>query len=246
MSSERLMIPMEIPKSDELLKICRLFDDENEKFKCFKHYKFFCEILYECETTNNEQDCFNEGDIVDRAVAETLKIKNYEYKIKLLKVLMIYWNKRKIFDKGNYEKVKEEIISLLLSSTSESIFKMSEDFIEYECNKSYFELCFLLKQNQLKKFEFELENYIEKCKKFYGDYWKYAMKNDGRFLKEIAENRKYYKTSEFIFHKCPFVEFNSNIKTEFEERKDLIYVFGDELTDEDREFLVCVNLIKFI
>jgi hypothetical protein len=235
MSSERLAL--EISKCDELLRICRLFDDEREKFRCFSNYKEFCEILFDNEE-NHDQNCFNEGDTVDRVVEAVLKIKSYEYKIKILKVLMVYWNKRKIFDRSNYEKVKEEILSILIPSSSESIYKMSENFIEYECNKSYFELCFLLKQNQLKKFEFELEIFIDKCKRFYGDYWKYAVKNDGRFLKEVAENRKYYKTLEFIFHKCPFIELNSNILTEFEELQELIYVYGDGIKEEDREFLV--------
>lgn len=246
MSSERLnttAIPLEISRCDELFSVCQLFDDEKEKFRCYSHYKSFCEILYHSEEFA-DQDCFNEGDTVDRVIEAALEIKNYEYKIKILKVLMVYWNRRKIFDKLKYEKIKEQILSMLISSTSESIYKMSENFIEYECNKSYFELCFLLKQNQLKKFEFQLEIFIEKCKKFYGDYWKYAIKNDGRYIKEVAENRKYYKTSEFIFHKCPFIELNSNIITEFEEHNDLIYVFGVNIEKEDGEFIVSSKITQ--
>lgn len=244
MSSEKLnstVIPLEISRKDVLLTICKCFDDESEKFRFYGHYHKFCNILYENEE-NNDEDCFNEGDTVDSVVIAALEIKNYEYKIKVLKVLMVYWNKMKIFDRESYEKIKDQILTILPSSTSESIFKMSEDYIDYECTKAYFELCFLLKQNQLKKFEFELEILIKNYKKFYGDYYKYAMKKGcGRYLKEIAENRKYFKTVEFIFYKCPFIEFNSNIMTEFEEVLDLIYIFGEDIKMEDREFLVKMN-----
>lgn len=245
MSSERLnstAIELGISRCDELIKICRLFDDEKEKFHCFSHFKDFCEHLYELEVKNEDENIFNEGDTVDCVIETALDIKNYEYKIKILKVLMVYWNKRKIFDRVLFDEIKHKILSSIPSSSSNSIFKMSEENIESDCNKFYFELCFLLKQNQLKHFEFRLEEFIEKYKKFYGDYWKYAMKNDLRYLKEVAENRKHYKTVEFIFHKCPFVEMNSNIRTQFEEIKELLQVFSGVLSKEDQAFLVSIKI----
>ena len=135
----------------------------------------------------------------------------------------------------------------LCSHTSDSIFKVSENLITNNCNRMYFELIFLLKESRLKQFEFKFEEFIQMHKKNYGEYWKHAMKSDARIIHQTAETRQYYKTIEFIFQKCSFIELNCSILTEFEELSEFS-IFKDTLNKKQKEFVVNLkifcNLIK--
>lgn len=228
----------------ELLKICALIDnEEDEKNRHYAHFREFCEILHEHEK-NDDENCFNEGDTVQEVLNAVLIMKNYEYKIKMLKILLIYWDQKRIVSKDVYENVKKTIMSFLPAESFDSIFQMHENVIKSNCNRLFFELIFLIKESRLKRFEFKLEDFIEIHKKYYGEYWKHAMKFDARILCLTAENLNFYKTVEFMFMKCSFIELNSTILTEFEELGELCEIFGDNLNEDEKKFLV--NLTYFL
>lgn len=233
-------------RRDDLVKKCNLIDDKEQKVHHYFHFREFCQILYEHESKDDE-DCFNEGDTVEEVLNVALLMNNYCYRIKVLKILLVYWNKKRILNVENYEEIKASIIASLCSDTSDSIFKVSENLITSNCNRMYFELIFLLKESRLKQFEFKFEEFIQMHKKNYGEYWKHAMKSDARILHQTAETRQYYKTIEFIFQKCSFIELNCTILTEFEELSEFNAIFKDFLNKEQKEFVVIFkyfNLIK--
>lgn len=230
------MITIESRRND-LLKICKLIDNENEKVYHYHHFREFCKILHEHES-KDEENCFNEGDTVQEVLNAALLMTNYCYKIKVLKILLVYWNKKRVLGDETYEEIKSLIMESLHSDTSDSIFKASENFMSSNCNRLFFELIFLLKESRLKQFEFKFEEFIQMHKKFYGEYWKHAMKSDARLLHQTAEIRPYYKTIEFIFQKCSFIELNYTILTEFEELSEFNATFGDTLTKSQLNFLV--------
>lgn len=236
---------IEFSPRDELLRICKLFDNENEKFRHFLHFKEFCTILSKHEEIC-EQERMLEDEMVEEIINETLLMENYFYKIKLLKVLLVFWNKSQIYEMENYEKIKKAILSLIQLETSTSIFKMSETFITSNCDRKFFELIFLLKETRLQKFDFEFEDFIKMHKKFYGEYWKTAMKSDARLLSIVIEGRNHYKTSEFIFQKCNFLKLNEKLLTEFEELSELYTIFGDTLSEKEENFLVKKISVKFL
>lgn len=222
-------------RRDELVKICNLIDDDEEKVHHYYRFRQFCEILYDHEI-NDEENCFNEGDTVQEVLNAALLMNSY--KIKVLKILLVYWNKRRVLGDESYDETKSSIMASLCSDTSDSIFKISESFITSNCNRLFFELIFLLKESRLKQFEFKFEEFIQMHKIYYGEYWKHGMKSDARLLHQTAEIRPYYKTVEFIFQKCSFIELNYTILTEFEELSEFNAIFGDTLKMKQRDFLV--------
>lgn len=224
-------------RRQELLRTCNLIDSDEEKNQSHLHFQRFCEILYDHEESKDETS-FNEGDISEELVRVALNMINISYRIKILKILMVYWNKQQIVNVNLYQETKKEIIDLLPLEECHSIFKMSENFISSNCNRKFFELIFLLKENRLKKFEFELEDFIEAHKEYYGEYWKFAMKSDARLLFLTADKLLLNKTYEFIFQKLSFIEMNSTILTEFEETLDFFLIFKDNLSEAEKEFLV--------
>lgn len=219
-----------------LLQICELIDNEDRKLEHSSLFKKFCKHLHEHESSNDE-NIFNEGDVVQKVLDVTLDMKNYCYKMKMLKILLVYWQKKEILCDEIHEVVKNRIMTIIPSNRSESIFLVHENVIRSNCDHMYFELIFLIKEYRLKQFEFKFEEFIKIHKEFYGEYWKYGMKFDAQLLCLASESRQCYKTTEFIFQKCSFIQLNSTILREFEELEEFSLVF-DNLTHKEEKFLV--------
>ncbi|KAL7026859.1 hypothetical protein ACKWTF_005204 [Chironomus riparius] len=183
-------------------------------------------------------------DIITHTVSDALKIQNEEYKIQILKILTVFLD-----NTGDdiYKHLKEQISeSVNYKFECHSVYRISLDAIEKHCDEKFFKIAFLLKENRLKRFEFEFEDFIKTYQKYYGEYWKVAIKPNARLLYHICEEqceKKLLKTVEFIFHKCPFIELNSTILTTFEEVADFEAIFNEPLSKCEEELLE--NVYKF-
>jgi hypothetical protein len=198
------------------------------------------QYLHERQTTIEnfyEKTLFQ--DIITHAVGDALKILNEDYKIQILKILTVFLDNT---GDDSYKHLKDQILeSVNYKFEYHSAYRISLDSIEKHCDDRFFKLAFLLKENRLKKFEFEFEDFIKNYRKLYGEYWKVAIKPNARLLYHICEEqceKKLLKTVEFIFLKCPFIELNSTILTTFEEVADFETIFNEPLKRSEEEFLV--------
>lgn len=132
-------------------------------------------------------------------INKVLAMKDQVYRDKLLQIFAVPRD-----SSNDFEDDKNKILNLILCEES----------------KKFFNLAFLLKGRKNIKFEKELEEYIKMYDALYGDYSSIELKPHVRLLHKIAESESMHKTSEFIFLKCPYIEGNSTIMTNFYEVQD--------------------------
>jgi hypothetical protein len=223
-------------------KLFRIIDSEEHR-----GYNRIClRIIYQYlhERLNTIENFYEKTlfqDIITHAIGDALKIQNEEYKVQILKILTVFLDNT---SDESYKQLKEQILECVnYKFECHSVYRISLDAIEKHCDERFFKITFLLKENRLKKFEFEFEDFIKTYQKFYGEYWKVAIKPNARLLYHICEEqceKKLLKTVEFIFHKCPFIELNSTILTTFEEVADFDTIFNEPLSKCEEEFLVSI------
>jgi hypothetical protein len=177
--------------------------------------------------------------VVYQAIKDALNIENEEYKIRILKILTVFVRN---VPHENYEELKKKILDAVKYKFEVfSSYHITIESITKHCDEKFFQLVFLLKENFLKNFEFAFEDYIQLYRKFYGEYWKVAMKENARLLYHVAEEQceqKLLKTVEFIFNHCSFIELNSTILSSLQQVDEFYVIFNEPLEDEEKEFLV--------
>jgi len=224
-------------------KLFRIIDSEEHR-----GYNRIClRIIYQYlhERLNTIENFYEKTlfqDIITHAISDALKIQNEEYKVQILKILTVFLDNT---SDDIYKHLKEQILECVnYKFECHSVYRISLDSIEKHCDERFFKIAFLLKENRLKKFEFEFEDFIKTYQNYYGEYWKVAIKPNARLFYHICEEqceKKLLKTVEFIFHKCPFIELNSTILTTFEEVADFETIFNEPLSKCEEEFLVSIT-----
>lgn len=224
-------------------KLFQIIDDP----RC-KGYEHIClRIIYQY-LSERKMNLIEIGNYYERTVFQeeiypvigtALKLKNEDYKIQILKILIVFTDNT---NDEHYSELKDKILDTVsYHFETNSVYKVNYDSIEKYCDEKYFKLAFLLKENRLKRFEFEFEEFIQMYKKLYGEYWKSAIKLNARLLHHIGEDnceKKLLKTIEFIFKKCSFIELNSTILTNLDELSEFYVIFNEPLDKHEEKVLV--------
>lgn len=161
------------------------------------------EFLYELDGVSNENvddesddDSLNGNDpfiniqqLANIEFVMSSAFKSEIYQEKILKILITFWN----IKDNNYRTYKEQLL------------KVSD----------FFKLALQLKEHNHNIFEEELESYIKEMQKNYGHFYETILKADVRLLLHIVKREKMYQVESFIFNKCPNVESNSNVLSNF-------------------------------
>jgi len=181
------------------------------------------------------------------------KVRNFEYQIEILKILVVHWNVdywRINFhltssnDKKNlYENYKIAILNIFAHKFHENLSQVKTIYtwprnFKLECDKFFFRLAFSLKEMLPKKFESEFERYVKYYQDGYGEYWKVAIKADVHLLLRIANGLELYKTVEFMFKQCPFIALNWNILMSYEDVGEFYEVLNEPAREVDRRKMV--------
>lgn len=204
--------------------------------KDYQGYHHVClRIIYEYMNELNKNNYAEIHELINHA----LQIKNEVYKVKVLKIATVFLQNT---SEQIYKDLKMQILSeVKFNLENNSIYQISIDDIQKHCNEKFFELVFLLKENHLKTFEFEFEDYMKTHQKLYGEYWMVAIKENVRLLYHVAEeqcHKKLFKTVEFIFNKCNFIELNSTILTTLQQMDEFFVVFNEPLEINEIKILV--------
>lgn len=217
-------------------KLFKVISKEN-----LKHYHDTClKIIYYYvdERMNNlktsDLDGFN-SEISD-VIKKVLEIQNNdEYKIKILKVLIIF------LENDNDSKTKNSIYEFLKAQTSSDSVdqkKTNYDAMIDHCDRLFFNLVFFLKEDLIPVFKDEFKNYIKLYKQYYGDYWTYALKENGRLLYLLTKIHKLNECGMFISMKTPESKLKSSITSLFTDVAEFHVVFNEPLDNNDTEKLV--------
>lgn len=154
-------------------------------------------LLYQylTEVVKQHQSNFNSEFL---SISKILEMRNFEYKTKILQVLVVYLE---TYD----EHFKSSVMSCCKRVESEI----------------FFVLAFALREKHMKEFREKLEYFVDSVKKTYGDYFQIVIKPQIQLLFEITKRHNMIKTGDFIIQKFPFIDKNSTIMTSFYTVQDL-------------------------
>jgi len=190
------------------------------------------------ESIQSDEESFQTK--LTKFINEVLLIKNEEYKVKVLKVFIVYLHNT---SNENYTIIKDKIMEAMHYNFKQySYYEILIDSIDKHCDEKFFQLIFLLKENLLNNFEFGFEDFIKSYQKFYGEYWEIAIKKNVRLLYHAAinfcEESDLSAYAKIILTKCNFIGLNSSILTTFKEVDDFYLLFNGSLDDQEVKFLV--------
>ncbi|XP_070506523.1 uncharacterized protein [Chironomus tepperi] len=225
---------------------------DNDQYQGYHHvclriiYQYLHEKNLKIKSYQEEMDVESEinslQSVIYRSINNALSIKNKEYKNRILKILTVFL--RDVPDQ-NYEELKFKILDAINYKFEVlSSYHIAIESIIKHCDEKFFYLVFQLKENFLKGFEFAYLDYIQIYRKYYGEYWKVAMKENARLLYHVAEEqceRKLLKSVEFIFNHCSFIEINSTILTSIQQVDEFYVIFNEPLDEKEKDFLVEVE-----
>jgi len=226
----------------------RLFDIiDDEQYQGYHHVclRVIYEYLHERNSKIMQNEEMQESEVdslqsmIYQSIKDALNIKNKEYKTRILKILTVFLRN---VSNENYEELKKKILDAVKYKFEVfSSYHIAIESITKHCDEKFFHLVFQLKENFLKNFEFAFEDYIQIYRKFFGEYWKVAMKENARLLYHVAEEQceqKLLKTVEFIFNNCSFIELNSTILTSLQQVDEFYVIFNEPFEDKEKKFLV--------
>ena len=192
--------------SDSFIELLRIAEDINYEVVCLRIiYQYFHEsnpIIDDCKSVDNLCD-----------ISSVLKMTNRSFRIELLKLIVVHWKTETI--PQDYKTLKQQILHNL-----------------NESERSFFKMSFYLHENLVNKFEFELEKYLEYLMENFGDFHEYLVMPDLPLLLVIMKRKNLYKTVDFVFDRCPYMNYNSTIllmlKTAQEHQQFILDDFDDQ------------------
>lgn len=194
------------------LKLFEIADEETYATVCLRIiYQYF----YESDAKSDDCKTFELF-----CIADVMNLTNQNFRVELLKLMVAHW---KTFSSlKDYDEVKEEILSLSDLDSS---------------NRSFFDMAFMLHENQVNKFELELVKILDNAKEMYGDFKEDAITPNIQLLLVIMKRGNLVKTFDFTLPMCPFLNYNSTILG-FMKRIEKYQRFIVE-SNKNHGFLVC-------
>lgn len=190
-----------------------IFDDSSST----KYFEIALEAIY---LHFSELKSFKFSSVeLERLIEQALKIKNGEYKIEVLKILLVF---SKFLDRSAYQYLKKLIlaeinrISFFYSSHAHYYMcRASYKEMIRDCNIEFFNLLFLLHENFVIQFKTDYKKFVEKHKHFFGEYWNYAIQRNGQLLYLMADLQNLVDSKEFLLLKTKDSGLKLNLMTTF-------------------------------
>lgn len=169
-----------------LLRLLQVADEKTYATVCLRIvYQYFHEVQLDIN------DCKLIGPC---EITDVLRMTNQSFKIDLLKLAVSHWT---VEDRTqNYGEVKNQILKL-----------QDLEIIE----RSFFIMAFMLHENQVNRFEFELIKALKSGEEKFGDYKEFLIVPDLQLLLMIMKRKKLFKTIDFTLAQCPYMKYNSTI-----------------------------------
>jgi hypothetical protein len=175
----------------------------------------------------NDENIARNNAILLKFVNHAVIIKKSGIKVRILKQLMTILS----FDDAIYEEIKLKITQVVESDVKyDSVYKKSFNNIERICNKKFFKLAFLLHECKSVIFQQMFCEFLESFKRFYGDFWKIAVKNDVEMLLDVSKYLNQLRIANFMTNTCSFEQES--------ERQCFGMVMNEPLSEEETETLV--------
>jgi hypothetical protein len=194
--------------SNVFLKLLEIADRRTYASVCLRiAYQYFHETNLVIDDCKEVKGLFHLEDI--------FKLKNRSFKIDLLKLMVVHWRTDDF--PLNYDEVEKRILNLS---------ELDDTW------KSFFTMAFLLHENHLQKFEFELVKSVKSSKEKFGDFHEYIIMPDLPLLFIIMKRLDMQKTIDFTFAQCPYMKYNSTIvdvlRKSQEHQRFILAPFDDE------------------
>lgn len=169
-------------------------------------------------------------------IIKAIDIKNNEYKRKILKILVVYLENTK---DETYNNIKKKVLkSVNYNFSYTSICRISYDSIVRHFDDRFFNLVFLLKENQVLHFKTDFQEFITTHQQLLGDYWLNAIRLNAQLLYRMAEEQGLRDTSEFLLISTGDFELKQSIIANFKKLEDFYVVFNEPMDKEDEKVLV--------
>lgn len=156
--------------------ICEMIDDDKNQIYRDVLFKLLHRYLNELE---KQPQAFSELPSIEII----LRMRNQEYKEKILKVIMIYW---KVYDTDFCTK----IISCAKSKEFDTFFNLSV----------------LLKTRKISKFHEAFETFVRSCKLTFGEYYKTLLNHEVQLLIALAKRQNFHNVIAFVGRSFPLGE----------------------------------------
>lgn len=201
----------------------KLYEIADRKIYASACLRIIYQYFYENDSINDLKNLCCIDDI--------LSLKNQRFKVELLKVIVVHWKTGTTSD--DYKTYKHKILNVV-----------------DEESRVFFQLAFLLHEHFVNKFEIDLESFLEKLSRSFGDFYKTVVVENLRLLLVIMKNNQMNRTIDFVFVRCPYIDYNSTILTTLKESQDhkkfVVEPFENEEFEELVSGIASLNLLKLI
>lgn len=219
-------------------KLFSILDDKNNVNPYLHHVCLRVIYVYfdECFNNSENEEIKIESEYIQNLIIMVLNMRNTEYKMKILKILVVYMENTK---DENYKTIKNQVLKATeFNYKYISIAKVSYNSIVLHCDAQFFKLLFILKDNRVLTFKTEFDRFVETHMKLFGDFWKHAIKLNAQLLYHLAEMQGLRETAEHLLIKTTIFEIRHPIMQTLRIYDEFNVVFNEPLPKEDQKQLV--------
>lgn len=215
-------------------KLFSIIDDKEQSM--YHHICLKIIYYYFDEVSKSPNENILENSNIQDLILKATNIKNKEYRRRILKILVVYLDNTK---DNTYKNIKEKVLkSVNYNFRYTSVCEISYDSIVRHCDDKFFNLVFLLKENQVLHFKTDFQEYITTHQQLLGDYWTHAIRLNAQLLYRMAEEQGLRDTSEFLLISTGDFELKQSIVAKFKKLEDFYVVFNEPMNEKDVEILV--------
>ncbi|XP_070506700.1 uncharacterized protein [Chironomus tepperi] len=216
---------------DKIFQIMNAEDHNIYHVICMKIIFYYFEEKNVFSGVKKPEEVMSETKNIQDLIRKVVQIKDSEYKIQILKILYANLPNTKDTEyKSLIDKIKQAV---KFDFHYSSVCKISYEAITKHCDERFFNLLYFLKENLVAKFKLNFEEFIKINKKFYGDFWKNAIKTNVRILYHTANNQNLTDTKEFILINTPNINIKAKVSSIFMELSEFYTIFNEPLEKED-------------
>jgi len=214
---------------------------ENNEQSMYHHICLKIIYYYFDEVNKSPNENILENTTIQNLIEKATELRNDEYKRRILKILIVYLDNT--IDEI-YEKLKRKVLeSVNYNFSYTSVCKISYDSIVRHCDDKFFNLVFLVKENQVLHFKTDFQEFLTMHQQLFGDYWTNAIRLNAQLLYRMAEEQALRDTSEFLLISTGDFELKQSIVSKFKKLEDFYVVFNEPLDKEDEKILVSFIII---
>ncbi|KAL7051820.1 hypothetical protein ACKWTF_004644 [Chironomus riparius] len=220
----------QIPKSckifEKLLKVIKDKNLERYHYTCLKIIYYYADEI----SKSSDEERTNFSLEVHNIITKVLKIEtNDEYKVKILKVLVIF-----LKNVDTYPNTKKSIKDFLMQKQPPNEDSIFYDLMLAHCDRLFFNLVFSLKEDSILDFKDDYKNYIKTYKGYFGEYWSFAIKENGQLLYLLTKMCGFDETGMFILNETEEAVLKSSITSHFTDVAEFQAIFNKPFNKSDK------------